>query len=173
MDMDVVRLPAQFHALLRGVGHEWRRESGAHMSENRRLGRIIAMQALFEFDAVASDPIACLEAAIEEHDAAPSSRTYAGHVMKGVLEHLDTIDAAIAEAAPQWPFEQIAGVDKAVLRIAVFELRPNEDVPPKAAINEAVEIAKLYGGEGSGRFVNGVLGYILEHDLSGCRGEPA
>jgi N utilization substance protein B len=77
------------------------------------------------------------------------------------LQHLPAIDRVIAEAAPQWPLEQVAQVDKAVLRLAVYELRHAGDTPPKVVINEAVEIAKEYGGEGSGRFINGVLGHVL------------
>ena len=71
------------------------------------------------------------------------------------------LDRVVGDAAPQWPLEQVARVDKAVLRVAVYELLYARDAPPKVAINEAVEIAKEYGGEGSGRFINGVLGHIM------------
>jgi len=120
------------------------------------------MQALFEFDAVGSDPAGRLEALAREEQAAAAARAYAARLVDGVLAHVDAIDAVLAAAAPQWPLDQVAGVDKAVLRIAVFELRYNGKAPPKVAINEAIDIAKQYGGEGSGRFVNGVLGHIME-----------
>ena len=128
----------------------------------RRLGRIIAMQTLFEIDAVGRDPVASLDAASGEQQASPAARAYAGGVVQGVLQHLAPIDARIQEAAPQWPLAQIAGVDKAVLRIAIFELEHADNIPPKVAINEAVEIAKEYGSESSGRFVNGVLGHVVD-----------
>lgn len=127
----------------------------------RRAGRIVAMQALFQVDAVSHDPAAGLEAAAAELEASEEARAFAARLVEGVLEHLGEIDALIAAAAPQWPLEQIAAVDRAILRVAVYELRYTVDVPPKAAINEAIEIAKEYGGDSSGRFVNGVLGHIV------------
>lgn len=131
------------------------------MPGSRRLGRTIAMQALFEIDAVASDPIASLEALAVEHGASDEVRAFGAQLVQGVLQHLPEIDRVVGEAAPQWPLEQVARVDKAVLRVAVYELRYAGDAPPKVVINEAVEIAKEYGGEGSGRFINGVLGHIM------------
>jgi N utilization substance protein B len=131
------------------------------MPGSRRLGRIIAMQALYEIDAVASDPVASLDALAAEHEASGEAREFAAGLVQGVLQHLPAIDRVIAEAAPQWPLEQVAQVDKAVLRLAVYELQHAGNAPPKVVINEAVEIAKEYGGEGSGRFINGVLGHVL------------
>ena len=83
--------------------------------------------------------------------------------MKGVIEHLEEIDGIIKKAAPDWPIEQIASIDRNALRIGLYELLyadPNE-VPPKVAINEAIEIAKNYGGPNSGKFINGVLGTVF------------
>ena len=131
------------------------------VSNARHLARVMAMQALYEVDAVDGDPVAVLDAVAAEHQARARVRTFAADVVQGVLQHLEAIDAVIGEAAPQWPLAQVAGVDKAVLRVAVFELLFGQRVPPKVAINEAIDVAKTYGGEGSGRFVNGVLGHVL------------
>jgi N utilization substance protein B len=127
----------------------------------RHLGRVMAMQALYEIDAVDGDPVAALEAIAAEHQASARARTFASDLVQGVLHNLEAIDGVLREAAPQWPLDQMARVDKAVLRVAVFELRFGQRAPPKVAINEAIDIAKTYGGEGSGRFVNGVLGHVL------------
>ncbi len=126
----------------------------------RRLGRVTAMQVLYEIDAVGSDPSVSIDGLIEEYEASNEVKTFASTLVQGVLRRLPEIDALIEEAAPQWPLAQVAGVDRAVLRLAVYELRFGEGVPVKVVINEAIEIAKEYGGEGSGRFVNGVLGAI-------------
>jgi N utilization substance protein B len=136
------------------------------MSHARHLARVMAMQVLYEVDAVDGDPMAALDAVAAEHQARPRVRTFASDLVQGVLHHLEAIDAVIGAAAPQWPLTQVAGVDKAVLRVAVFELLFGRRVPPKVAINEAIDIAKTYGGEGSGRFVNGVLGHVLATALA-------
>ena len=136
------------------------------VSNARSLARVMAMQALYEVDAVDGDPAAVLDAVAAEHQARARVRTFAADLVQGVLQHLEAIDTVIGEAAPQWPLAQMAGVDKAVLRVAVFELLFGRRVPPKVAINEAIDIAKTYGGEGSGRFVNGVLGHVLATDLA-------
>ncbi len=129
------------------------------MSSSRRLGRIIAMQALYGADVMEADPAAAIEAAAAEHDGSSRATPFAAALVQGVLADRERIDDMIAAAAPQWPLEQVAPVDKAVLRVAVHELLAGK-TPPKVAINEAIEIAKEYGGEGSGRFVNGVLGHV-------------
>lgn len=123
------------------------------------------MQALYEWDFR------------DEHDLEPiierSINTFPGEVdpdyvrsvIGGVTEHLPELDQLISLAAPEWPLDQVAMVDKNVLRIAVFELFHRPDVPAKVAINEAVEIGKTFGGENSSKFVNGVLGTIYrEHE---------
>ena len=136
------------------------------MSHARHLARVMAMQALYEVDAVDGDPAAALDAVAAEHQARPRAHSFASDLVQGVLQHLEAIDAVIGAAAPQWPLAQVAGVDKAVLRVAVFELLFGRRVPPKVAINEAIDVVKTYGGEGSGRFVNGVLGHVLATALA-------
>lgn len=83
-------------------------------------------------------------------------------LVRGVEETLPAIDAIIVETAPEWPLEQISSIDRSVLRLGVYELQFLKEVPPKVAINEAVELAKTFGGESSGKFVNGVLGTLFK-----------
>lgn len=96
-------------------------------------------------------------------------------IAKGVTENLETIDQIIQEAAPEWPVEQIAKIDLEALRIAVFELSIARNVPPKVAIDEAIELGKEYGGENSGKFINGVLGTVVRNlvpELSSKKSGP-
>lgn len=130
------------------------------VSRTRRQARILAMQILYESD-VAGHPVEEVLARYLDDQSTPQpARRYAERLVLGVLEDQGRIDAMIAEAAPAFPIEQLPPVDRNILRIAVYELLYESDVPLKAAINEAVELAKLYGGESSSRFVNGVLGTI-------------
>jgi N utilization substance protein B len=128
----------------------------------RHQARILAMQALFELDETDHE-LAGIQTRIEhDDDLPPPVKELTLLLVSGSAEHLGEIDPLIAEAAPAFPLPQLAGTDRAVLRLAVFELLHRPEVPMKAAINEAVEIAKHYGGANSGRFVNGVLGTIAE-----------
>jgi N utilization substance protein B len=152
-------------------------------SAPKHQSRVIAMQALFEYDQTdhdiedilariedpkpALDPDAVApsgEDEIEESDTdfiPPQVGRRAVTLVRGVLEHLPEIDPHIEKAAPQFPIGQLAAIDRCVLRLAVYELTfKTDDVPFKVVINEAVEIAKRYGGDRSGSFVNGVLGTI-------------
>lgn len=136
------------------------------MASNRHLGRIVAMQTLYEYDfrdgtsdkAVTLAPI--LDRNLGEFSSAIDDTAFVHDVVNGVLKNQDKIDAMIGPAAPEWPVDQIAKIDKIVLRIGVYELMIKRDVPPKVVINEAVELAKSFGGENSSKFVNGVLGTI-------------
>ena len=93
---------------------------------------------------------------------------FAWRLMKGIIDHLDELDTIISRAAPDWPLEQIAIIDRNALRIGLYELMfaNPEEVPPKVAINEAIEISKNYGGPNSGKFINGVLGTIYKEMLA-------
>jgi len=88
--------------------------------------------------------------------------TYVWKVVRGVEEHLDAINLMITEAAPEWPLEQVARIDKNILRVAIFEMLfdTEEDVPPRVSINEAIEVGKTFGSESAAKFINGVLGFI-------------
>jgi transcription antitermination protein NusB len=135
------------------------------MASNRHLGRIVAMQTLYEYDFRGGEsgdaPIdAILSRNLHEFEDTIEDKNFVHDVVEGVLSQQTAIDGSIAPAAPEWPVEQIAKIDKIILRIGVYELLIKRDVPPKVAINEAVELAKAFGGENSSKFVNGVLGTI-------------
>ncbi len=127
----------------------------------RRQARITALQTLYEYDTAHHDVDAVLQRHAEERQLSARVAEYAGELAHGVLEHLDEIDTTIQEVAPEWPIAQMARIDKNILRLAIFEILYNNSVPAKAAINEAVELAKSFGSDTSSRFVNGVLGTIF------------
>lgn len=129
---------------------------------SRRQARVIALQTLFEYDSVGHPAAETLARHLEETQLAEEVADYAKTLVAGTLEHVGEIDAQIARAAPAWPLGQMPKVDKSILRIAIFELLfNNRAVPVKVAINEAVELAKIYGGDSASRFVNGVLGTVV------------
>ncbi len=144
------------------------------MASNRHLSRIIALQSLFEsafcdFNLEAkrtkADKVKKIKETVErnvsEFASGEQNKEFALSIAKGVIESEDKIDEIIKPAAPEWPIEQIALVDLTILRMSVYELLfSGEEVPPKVAINEAVELAKAFGGPRSSKFVNGVLGTI-------------
>ena len=145
---------------------------------NRHLSRSIAMQTLYEWDfnhgkdspPKADQPLAgkideILERNIQEFGPGLEDDEFVQDLIKGVLENQEKIDAIIIKTAPEWPLEQINLVDRNVLRLGIYELLFGNrgGVPPKVAINEAIEIAKTFGGESSGKFVNGVLGAIYKN----------
>ncbi|KKQ60251.1 MAG: N utilization substance protein B-like protein [Parcubacteria group bacterium GW2011_GWE2_38_18] len=132
---------------------------------NRHLARTIAMQSLFLWDFNGKEKQE-LEEIIKNNFShfAPNfnDHGFTEVLVKGVVEHLDEINGYIIRYATEWPLEQITIVDRNVLRIGVYELIFDQDIPAKVAINEAIEIAKAFGGESSGKFVNGVLGAIFK-----------
>ena len=128
---------------------------------SRRRSRIEAFQVLFEADVSGKQPAAVLEAHLRASERSPEGEAFVRQLVDGVVEHREAIDAVIAERAPAFPLADMAPVDRNVLRLAIFEvLFDNRAAPLRVAINEAVEIAKGYGSESSGRFVNGVLGAV-------------
>ena len=135
------------------------------MASNRHLGRIVAMQTLYEYDFRGSeeqqvDLDEILNRNLGEYDQNIDDKEFVKKLVREVSTRSDEIDAIISPAAPEWPIDQIAKIDKAILRIGVYELALERSVPPKVAINEAVELAKAFGGENASKFVNGVLGTI-------------
>jgi len=132
---------------------------------NRHLARTIVLQSLFELDFNKYN-----ENKIEEivtrmkAEFAPGFNDdgFIMHLINGVLENIGTINQMIEKYAPEWPLEQITTVDRNALRIGIYELKFNNEIPPKVAINEAIELAKNFGGESSGKFINGVLGSIYK-----------
>ena len=133
------------------------------VSTSRRKTRIIALQVLYEADAVRHDSSLVLERRTEEVSLSSSSESFADSLVRGVLENREEIDKIITEFAPSWPVGQMAIVDRNLLRLAIFEMLFGDETPPKVAINEAVEMAKVFGSDNSPKFVNGVLGSIIEN----------
>jgi N utilization substance protein B len=145
---------------------------------DRRLGRALAFQALYEMDVGHHPPGQVLDRLAESfQEASPgayppevlnSAAAYARELVRGVLANRTAIDALIQQRAPLWPLAQMSAVDRNVLRIGLYEsLYGNATVPLRTAINEAVELAKLFGSETSAKFVNGVLGRAVEASASG------
>lgn len=133
---------------------------------NRHLLRTVAMQSLFQWD-FNGYPMDQIDAIIAENlrEFAPGvdDAEFAVDVVKGVVNNREAIDAFIQQWAPHWPIDQITNVDRNVLRVGVHELKfSDSQVPPKVAINESIELAKTFGGDASGKFVNGVLGAIYK-----------
>lgn len=131
---------------------------------SRHLSRTVAMQSLFEWDfngrkadlkIITANNLSQFAGDIKEPE-------FVYQLTAGVAENLDRIDEIITKTAPDWPVDQISEVDRSVLRLGIYELKFQKQAPPKVAINEAVELAKTFGGEQSGKFVNGVLGTLYK-----------
>lgn len=139
---------------------------------NRHLQRSIAMQSLFEWDFQGCQNDKAEEIVdknIKEFAPGIEDHAFVENLVKGTLENKKNIDELIEKCAPEWPLNQITAVDRNILRLGIYELiyGKYEEVPPKVAINEAIELAKTFGGESSARFINGVLGTIYRE-----MGEP-
>ncbi|MFQ6019448.1 MAG: transcription antitermination factor NusB [Dehalococcoidia bacterium] len=130
------------------------------MAGKRRKARILALKAMYEIDIVGHDPEEALSRLLQETSLPADAEEFARHLVKGVNSHRQQIDEVIRKTAPAWPLEQVAAVDRSILRLAIFEILIDNKVPMRAAINEAVELAKFFGGEASPKFVNGVLGSV-------------
>lgn len=130
---------------------------------NRHLARAIALQSLYEWDFHSGKPNAGEIMTRNLSEFAPNldEKEFAQKLVTGVTQNQDDIDATITKFAPDWPLPKITTVDRNVLRIGTYELKYDQDIPSKVAINEAIELAKTFGGESSGKFVNGVLGAVF------------
>ncbi len=131
------------------------------MSGARRKARILALQVLYEVDSSSHEWQPTLERAIEEGNLGKEGEGLARLILADVMAHRDEADELIATHAPQHPVTQLSAVDRNILRIAICEISFNNRTPPKVAINEAVEIAKVFGSDTLHRFVNGVLGSVM------------
>jgi N utilization substance protein B len=140
----------------------------AEAVKTRRQARVVALQTLFEVDSVNHVASVVLAQRMQESPLPLEAESFVREVVLGVLEHRSRLDSLIAEIAPDWPLEQMAIVDRNILRIAIYEITVDDQTPIKVAINEAVELAKLFGSDSSRRFVNGVLG-----TLASRRGFPS
>lgn len=121
------------------------------------------------------DPGLALHERLEEAPLPAGGSEFSHALLFGVIQHREQLDVIIQRIAPEWPLEQMAPVDRSILRMAAFEILFSEDTPPKVAINEAVELAKIFGSDSSSRFVNGVLGTLLaeRHNLASQRERAA
>ena len=135
------------------------------MASNRHLGRIVALQSLYEYEfrSQAGDMGAEIDEIVarnlERYESMIDDKEFITSLVDGVLAHQEELDSNIQPIAPDWPIEQIARVDRTILRMGLFELLHLKDVvPSKVAINEAVELAKAFGSDNSSKFINGVLG---------------
>src|SRR6185437_16381545 len=150
------------------------------MASNRHLGRIIALQTLYELDFRhdAGDKDALLDDIltrnIDRYQAMVDDKAFIKRLVIGVHGATQELDALLQPIAPEWPIDQIARMDRTILRIGLYELQHGTDVPPKVVINEAVELAKAFGGDNSSKFVNGVLGtfYRQQHPAEAAAVEP-
>ena len=134
---------------------------------SRHLSRSIAMQSLYEWDFHGKKPEdleKIVERNINEFGPGLEDKGFVWQIVSGVISHLSKIDKIIEKAAPEWPIDQITIIDRNVLRIGLYELLygNKEEVPPKVAINEAIELGKSFGGEKSGKFINGALGTVYK-----------
>jgi N utilization substance protein B len=135
----------------------------------RHQARVAALQALFEVDCTGHHPAEVIERRLLELELPETGMAFARQLVLGIDGHLSELDDMIATYAPEWPVDQIAIIDRNVLRIAVYELLMHPDTPTKVAINEAVELAKEFGSESAGRFVNGVLGSLVAKEAAANR----
>jgi len=137
---------------------------------NRHLLRTIAMQCLYEWDFSGQDDnkiLSIIKHNIKEFAPGVSDSDFVKSLVHGVLGNREKIDKMIEKYAPEWPLDQITTVDRNILRIGIYELKLDNDVPPKVAINEAIELGKAFGGPSSGKFINGVLGTIYRKMVEG------
>ena len=135
--------------------------TAATSSGRRHEARITALQALYEIDTATHDVDEVLQRYLGNAQMPTNTRRFIERLVRGVLDEQARLDAIIAKTAPAWPVPQLPAVDRTVLRMALWELVIERDVPVKAAINEAVELAKRFGSDNSSRFVNGVLGTVV------------
>lgn len=144
------------------------------MASNRHLGRIIALQTLYEqdFRGASSDATfdlqEVLQRNISRYEATVDDTSFIEELVNGISKKAQELDELLQPLAPEWPIDQIARMDRVILRIGAYELTHDNGVPPKVVINEAVELAKAFGSTNSSKFINGVLGTLLRRQ----NGEP-
>ena len=135
----------------------------------RHQARVAALQALYEIDCAEHAPAVVIEQRLAEARLPESGEHFARELAEGVYARRQWLDTFIARYAPEWPVDQIAIIDRNILRLAIYEILVNSDTPVKVAINEAVELAKQFGSDSSSRFVNGVLGTLVAKEAAAKR----
>jgi N utilization substance protein B len=131
--------------------------------KSRTKARSLALQVLYEIDLTDHPPAETLRYRLEEHPLTDELAEFSRQIVFGIIPQIQELDRIIAKYAPEWPFDQIAAIDRNILRIACWEFIVQDGTPVKVAINEAVELAKSFGSDSAPRFVNGVLGSLAEH----------
>jgi N utilization substance protein B len=129
----------------------------------RHQARIVALQALYEIDCAHHASVVVMDQRLAVTRLPQAAASFSRRLVNGVLKHQDVLDRFIHRHAPEWPLEQMAYIDRNILRIAIFEFAVDGRTPIKVAINEAVELAKTFGSDSTPRFINGVLGALVEH----------
>jgi N utilization substance protein B len=130
----------------------------------RTRARGTALQALYEVDMVGHPPVQVLQDRLEDEPVPDELAEFIRQIIFGVIPLREQLDLVIARYAPEWPLDQIAAIDRNILRIATWEFAVQRSTPVKVAINEAVELAKAFGSDSAPRFVNGVLGSLADHE---------
>jgi len=131
--------------------------------KSRTVARGIALQVLYEYD-LTKHPIGeILENRFKDKIIADNLQDFTRQIVQGVLPRIEKLDNVISSFAPDWPLDQVASIDRNIIRIALWEFAVGKITPVKVAINEAVELAKLYGSDSTPRFINGVLGSLVEN----------
>lgn len=149
------------------------------MASNRHLGRIVALQTLYEQDFRQEagdktfDIAEVLDRNMSRYRETIDDQAFIKQLTEGVTKRQAELDKVLQPLAPEWPIEQIARMDRVVLRMGAYELMHAKDVPPKVVINEAVELAKAFGGDNSSKFINGVLGSLLRQQDATAAPKPA
>jgi N utilization substance protein B len=131
--------------------------------KSRTRARGLALQVLYEVDMAEHEPVAVFQARLEETPLTDELVEFARRIIFGVIPLIHDLDRLIAKYAPEWPLDQIAAIDRNILRISFWEFAVQRETPIKVAINEAVELAKQFGSDSAPRFINGVLGSLAEH----------
>lgn len=133
--------------------------------KSRTKARGIALQVLFEFDLTGHPVGEILETRLEDENLDDNLQSFLRSIIVGVVPIIEQLDKIVSEHAPEWPLDQVAVIDRNILRIALWEFAVAQITPVKVAINEAIELAKIYGSDSSSRFVNGVLGSLVDHQI--------
>lgn len=130
---------------------------------SRRQARETALQVLFAVDVGETEFDQAFTYVVEEFNTSAKAQNFARKLVAGALEHKEELDTQIAKLAKGWDFKRIAAVDRNIMRLALYEMLYCEEIPPVVSVNEAVELAKIFGGEKSSGFINGILGHVLEN----------
>ncbi|MEZ4519739.1 MAG: transcription antitermination factor NusB [Chloroflexota bacterium] len=131
--------------------------------KTRRRARRVTLETLYEVDIANHLPDEVMAQRLEANPMETAGVDFAAELVHGALEYQDAMDLLIARFAPEWPLDQMAVIDRNILRIAMYEFLVTDETPVKVAINEAVELAKVYGSDSAPRFINGVLGTLADH----------